>query len=282
MVEVGVISGVTASPWKLSIVFWKLSIVFVMFNMTWQKYIVQLSSTEETLVNQDWVRYRTNELKFVRSECQKDPQRKIIPWPTLQCIRSLGIQRRRRRGRRGGVTKETITNSNHSENNLITLDTTIHNPFHLTSNELNDFGLNPKMGTGNLQSLKGKAITLQDFLIDSKTDVFMATEMWLKDIDRDKAWLLRSCINKGDFRCVASNRSGTKKGGGLAIVYKPGSGIKCVLMENGEKSSFQFAVWELEIRNKVLTVVRIYHPPTKHLVNNSNAIFITEFLDFYG
>ena len=32
--------------------------------------------------------------------------------------------------------------------------------------------------------------------------------------------------------------------------------------------------------NKVLTVVGIYHPPTKHFVNNSNAIFITEFLDF--
>ena len=53
-------------------------------------------------------------------------------------------------------------------------------------------------------------------------------------------------------------------------------------MENGEKSSFEFAVWKLEIKNKVLTVVRIYHPPTKHLVNNSNAIFITEFLDFMG
>ena len=206
-----------------------------MFNMTWHRYIVQLSTTEETLVNQDWVRYSTNELKFIRSECQKDPQSKIIPFPTLQCIRSLEIQRRRKRGRRGGVTKETIKNSNHNEDNLITLDTTIHNPFHLTSNEINDVGLNLKIGTGNLQSLKGKAIALQDFLIDSKTDVFMVTETWLKDTDRDEAWLLGLCINKGDFRCVISNRSGTKKGGGLAMVYKPRSGIKCVPMENGEK-----------------------------------------------
>ena len=90
----------------------------------------------------------------------------------------------------------------------------------------------------------------------------MATETWLKDTDRDEPWLLGSCTNKGDFRCVTSNRSGTKKGGGLAIVYKPGSGIKCVSMENGEKSSFQFAVWKLEIKNKVLTVVRItIHQP---------------------
>ena len=56
----------------------------------------------------------------------------------------------------------------------------------------------------------------------------MATETWLQDIDRDEASLLGSCINKGDFRCVTSNRSGTKKGEGLAIVYKPRSGIKCV------------------------------------------------------
>ena len=282
MVEVGVIRGVTGLLWKLSIMFWKLSVVFIMFNMTWQRYIVQLSSTEETLANQDWVIYSINDLKFIRSECQKDPQSKIIPWPALQCIRSLGIQRRRQRGRRGGVTKKAFINSNHNVKNLITLDRSIQNPLHLTPNELNDSGLNLKIGTGNLQSLKGKAITLHDCLIDSKTDVFVATETWLKDIDRDEVWLLGSCINKGDFRCVTSNRSGTKKGGGLAIVYKPGSGIKCVSMENGEKSSFQFAVWKLEIKNKVLTVVRIYRPPTKHLVNDSNAIFITEFLDFIG
>ena len=49
-----------------------------------------------------------------------------------------------------------------------------------------------------------------------------------------------------------------------------------------KKVLFQFAIWKLEIRNKVLTVVGIYHPPTKHLVNDSNAIFITEFLDFMG
>ena len=140
--EVGVTSGVTGSPWKLSIVFWKLTIALAVFNMTWHRYIVQLSTTEETLVNQDWVRYSTNKLKFIRSECQKDTQSKMIPFPTLQCIRNLGIQRRRKRGRRGGVTKETIKNSSHNENNLITLDATMHNPFHPTSNELNDVGLN--------------------------------------------------------------------------------------------------------------------------------------------
>ena len=88
MVEVGINRGVTG-------LLWKLSIVFTMFNMTWKWQIVQLSSTEEESANQDWVRYSINELKFIRSEWQKDPQSKIIPWTTLQCIRSLRIQRRR-------------------------------------------------------------------------------------------------------------------------------------------------------------------------------------------
>ena len=99
-------------------------------------------------------------------------------------------------------------------NNLITLDTLIIDPFHQTPNELNDSGLNLKIVTGNLQSLKGKAITLQDYLLDSTTDVFMATGTWLKDNDKDMVWLLGSCINKGEFRCVTSVRSGTTKGGG--------------------------------------------------------------------
>ena len=177
----------------------------------------------------------------------KDPQRKSIPWPTLQCIRSLGIQRRRCRGRRGGVTKEAFKNSSYNVNNLLTLYTSIQNPFHLIPNELKDSGLNLKIGTGNLQSLKGKAITPHDYLIDSKTDICMVTETWLKDTDRNEVWLLGSCINKGDFRFVTSNISGTKKGGGLATVCKPEAGIKCVLMENGEKKFF--SICSLETRN---------------------------------
>ena len=53
------------------------------------------------------------------------------------------------------------------------------------------------------------------------------------------------------------------------------------MMDNGENSSFQFAVWKLEIKNKVLMVVGVYQPPTKQCANGSNAVFITEFLIIY-
>ena len=71
-------------------------------------------------------------------------------------------------------------------NSLITLDTSKLDLSNLTLNDLNDSGLNLKIGTGNLQSIKGKAITLQDYLLESNTDIFMVMETWLKDNDNEK------------------------------------------------------------------------------------------------
>ena len=177
----------------------------MVFNMIQQHQILQILPTEVVLTNQDRVRYNINELRCIRSDCQKNPPCKIIPWSTLQC-RSLNILGRCR-GRRGGVTKEALKNSNHKVNKLITLDTLKLDLSHLTLNELNDSGLNLKIGTGNLQSIKGKAIILQDYLLDSNMDVFMAMETWHKDNDDDKVWLLGSCLNKGEFKYVTSSRS---------------------------------------------------------------------------
>ena len=95
-------------------------------------------------------------------------------------------------------------------NNLITLDTSKLDLSHLTLNELNESGLNLKIGTGNLQLIKGKAITLQDYLLESNTNVFMAMGTWLKN--NGKVWLLGSCLNISEFICVSSNKSCTKKG----------------------------------------------------------------------
>ena len=76
----------------------------------------------------------------------------------------------------------------------------------------------------------------------------MATETWLKDNEKDKVWLLGSCINEGEFRCLTSNRTDTMKGGGLAIIYKPGSGIRCVMIDSGEKKLF--SACSMEIRDQ--------------------------------
>ena len=45
-------------------------------------------------------------------------------------------------------------------------------------------------------------------------------------------------------------------------------------MDNGEKSSFRFAFWKLEIQNKVLMVVGLYHPPTTYHAIDSNEVSV--------
>ena len=65
-----------------------LSLMIIVNNMVQYCQILQISPTEEVLSNQDCVRYNIYELKCIRSDCQKDPQCKIIPWSTSQCIRS--------------------------------------------------------------------------------------------------------------------------------------------------------------------------------------------------
>ena len=50
-----------------------LSLLFVVFNMIQQCQILQILPTEEVLTKQDKVRYNINELKCIRSDCQKDP-----------------------------------------------------------------------------------------------------------------------------------------------------------------------------------------------------------------
>ena len=131
-----------------------LSLLLIMSNMVQYHHILQISSTKEGLINWDCVKYNFYELKCIRSDCQKDPQCKIIPWSTLQCIRNLNIQRRICRGRRGRGAKEAPKHK--KVNNLITVETSQLDPLHSTSNEFNDLGLNLKISTGNLQLIEGK------------------------------------------------------------------------------------------------------------------------------
>ena len=99
-----------------------LSLLFIVSSMFQYCQILQISPSKDGLINRDCVKYNFYELKCIRSECQKDLQCKIIPWSTLWCIRSLDIQRRRCKGRRGGVAHEALKHSNHKINNLTTVE----------------------------------------------------------------------------------------------------------------------------------------------------------------
>ena len=78
--------------------------------------------------------------------------------------------------------------------------------------------------------------------------------------------------------CHAS-RTGTNKGGGIAVVYNHTYKVK--QMKNLKKCiSFEYGIWKI-VGKKLLSLVvlAIYHPPYSKKIGLSNICFILEFLD---
>ena len=104
--------------------------------------------------------------------------------------------------------------------------------------------------------------------------VHVLTETWPKDAPIDKTWTDCSLITQGAYKCITSDRASSKKGGGLALLYK--SEIKCKDVNLMIQKLFECSGWKLDVNNKTLLVIAIYHPPTTN--NGSNSVFINEFL----
>ena len=73
--------------------------------------------------------YDSRELQSIRSTVNHNPELKLIPWTTLSRIRSLKLQKRRKRGTQAGVTKETTSPSNNVNNNSLNIEIKIQ-PMH--------------------------------------------------------------------------------------------------------------------------------------------------------
>ena len=99
------------------------------------------------------------------------------------------------------------------------------------------------LGTANVQLIKNKDQLLSDFLLEYDLDVLVLTETWLKDTPIDKAWMDCSLITQGAYNCITSKRAGSKRGGGLALLYK--SEIKCKEVDLAIKNSFECSGWKL-------------------------------------
>ena len=79
--------------------------------------------------------------------------------------------------------------------------------------------------------------------------MYLITETWLHDTDRDRAWLCSASVNSGPLNILTSNRrNGT--GGDLAIMYrKPLKGMT---------NTFKYAIWKVSSDSKTLDIIIIY------------------------
>ena len=74
----------------------------------------------------------------------------------------------------------------------------------------------------------------------------------------DEIWLDMTDLNKNEFKMGMSNRT-NRLGGGIAIVTKSQLGQH--KLDEGQKQSFQYAIWKISTKHDTMTVVVIYHPP---------------------
>ena len=83
-------------------------------------------------------------------------------------------------------------------------------------------------------------------------------ETWLTNNEIDKIWIDVTDLNKDKLSMYTHNRS-KSHGGGLALVCK--SHYKVKMVKKGATPSFEYAIWELTVKNRHIYVITgIYHP----------------------
>ena len=85
-------------------------------------------------------------------------------------------------------------------------------------------------------------------------------------------------LNRDGLTMLATNRTNRDRGGGLALIYK--SKYKATTITKGNRPTFEFATWELKLKNSTLAVHGIYHPPPSLKNKTTNLAFIEDFLEF--
>ena len=126
--------------------------------------------------------YDSRELRSIRSTVNHNPELKLMPWSTLLRIRSLKLQKRRKRGTQVGVTKEATLPRNNVNNNSPNIKIKIQ-PMHPSKNKLNLY-----ISTGNVRSIKNKVSTVDEYIQKENFDAVILTETWIKNSDYDKSW----------------------------------------------------------------------------------------------
>ena len=197
--------------------------------------------------------YTQQELIQLRHTTNKSPYLRELPISLIRRIRSLKINKKRKRGRSGGVVKDAILHSNINQNNLITVATS-------AIGKTSKINL-AKFGTINVRSIKNKEHLVHDYFQKNKLDWMILTETWLKP--KDIPWANASQLNIQDLHISNAISRINKTGGRVSLVYKDGIDVK--LKENGLIGELEYAIWDTTSYGKELSIVGVYLPPPSSL-----------------
>ena len=125
------------------------------------------------------------------------------------------------------------------------------------------------VSTINARSLKHKENLISKEIYNTNSDITIITETWLRDTEEDNTWTLSSEFNNDSYQMSTKNRR-NKRGGGIALVTHWKYAITTRPVTTNY-SSFEHAIWNIQIGPTVYTIIGIYHPPQGMDPKVSNA-----------
>ena len=190
----------------------------------------------------------------------KDSKYCILPFHTIDKIRELGLNKcKARKYNSRYLHKPKKVNTK----NVIQINTTEKN----NSNNI-------RVATINARSVKNKQLQIAETVELQNIDFIMLTETWLKNTDKDKAWVNTSDLNNNNLRLDTVNRT-KRQGGGIALLHKKQHNTM-KLETNLQLDTLEHRVWSTTLRNKKPTLAGIYHPPIGSSKGNTHAKFLDE------
>ena len=130
---------------------------------------------------------------------------------------------------------------------------------------------NVRVGTVNTRSVKNKSDLIIETSKLENLDFLVISETWLKE--EDAHWVATSSLATDEYRIQTINRHG-KQGGGVALLHK--NRYQVTRDHNTPQLDLlEYGIWSTRVRNKILTIAGLYHPPLGN-TRNTPARFLDQ------
>ena len=129
----------------------------------------------------------------------------------------------------------------------------------------------------NVQSIKSKELQLYKVIKEENIDLCVVTETWLSNKIEDETWVKCTVLNNDNLKLANVNQI-DRKGGGITLIYC--NNLKVGHLEDANRKSFQYAIWELQHKGIKMTIIVIYRPPYGTVNQATTQSFFEEFTEW--
>ena len=206
-----------------------------------------------------WPTYTRQQLLDIKNTVKLDNRYSRIPFETINLVRKFKINKHPSKldGERPTIKQTKIQPSN-----LVNIE--IKNDSKIVSKHI-------RIATVNTRSIKNKVELVLENSHLQNLDFLAVTETWLKDTDKDRAWI-SSQLESEELSFQTHNRQ-NKRGGGLGLLHR--KEYKVTKLDSQlQLDTMEHATWRAQLGKQAITILVIYHPPIGNAGNTH-----TRFLD---